>query len=207
MGKQLTKLDTVDSSRFGDPLASKIDWSPLRWWGGTWDTAEFCGYTFVELGKDRLAFRGSFTKKSLLVTTSLLVLAIAIGGYTLGVVEGLLLGLLLVLILATTRGRTAFTSFVFDRETKSYWRGSETINLRPTALDTQKRNTGNIYAPQLVAEWHNGFDYPDFHTFQLNLILNDGTRQNVTNINNQKVLCEDADRLGAFLGVPVWDAT
>ena len=42
--------------------------------------------------------------------------------------------------------------------------------------------------------------------YELNLVLKDETRTHVLSHGDRESLCNDADKLGKFLGVPVWDA-
>jgi hypothetical protein len=44
-------------------------------------------------------------------------------------------------------------------------------------------------------------------SYEINLVLTDGSRLNLVDHSIQSVIREDAQTLGAFLDVPVWDAS
>jgi hypothetical protein len=46
-----------------------------------------------------------------------------------------------------------------------------------------------------------------YHSYELNLVLNDGSRINVVDHGNLERLRSDASTLSRFLDKPVWDAT
>jgi hypothetical protein len=45
-----------------------------------------------------------------------------------------------------------------------------------------------------------------YYSYELNLVLNDGSRINVVDHGNLKQLRSDTQTLSQFLGKPVWDA-
>ena len=46
-----------------------------------------------------------------------------------------------------------------------------------------------------------------YYSYELNLVLKDGTRLNVVDHGGKSLLNANAETLAQFLNVPVWDAT
>ncbi len=64
----------------------------------------------------------------------------------------------------------------------------------------------SIHALQLLSEFVSG-SKNSYHSYELNLVLNDGSRINVVDHGNLERLRADASTLSQFLDKPVWDAT
>ena len=69
-----------------------------------------------------------------------------------------------------------------------------------------------VHALQIIAELcsnktERGRRTKTYHSYELNLVLEDGKRINVVDHGDQDSLREDAGTLSAFLGKPIWDAT
>lgn len=62
-----------------------------------------------------------------------------------------------------------------------------------------------IHALQLVAEHCKG-DNSTYFSYELNLVLDDGSRLNVIDHGKLASVREDANALAGFLGKPVWDS-
>ncbi|MDP6491172.1 MAG: hypothetical protein QGG69_05335 [Kiritimatiellia bacterium] len=58
---------------------------------------------------------------------------------------------------------------------------------------------------QLLSEYCRS-DKSSYYSYELNLVLQDGSRINVVDHGNKTKLREDAATLSEFLGRPVWDA-
>ena len=96
---------------------------------------------------------------------------------------------------------------VFDQMRMLFWQG------RPKDGGMIRKESFNkacelssIHALQLIAEYCRG-NKSSYYSYELNLILNDGSRMNVVDHGSLRALKADAARLGNFLNVPVWDAT
>ena len=63
-----------------------------------------------------------------------------------------------------------------------------------------------IHALQLVSEHVRG-NKSSYWSYELNLVLGDGSRINVVDHGNLDQLRADAQTLAGFLNKPVWDAT
>ena len=64
----------------------------------------------------------------------------------------------------------------------------------------------SIHALQLLSEFISG-SKNSYYSYELNLVLHDGSRINVVDHGNLERLRSDASTLSQFLGKPVWDAT
>lgn len=63
----------------------------------------------------------------------------------------------------------------------------------------------SIIAIQLIGE-HVKSDKGSYQSFELNLVLNDGTRENVIDHAGLKSIIIDAEILSEFLNIPIWHA-
>ena len=63
-----------------------------------------------------------------------------------------------------------------------------------------------IYAIQLLKEYCRG-DKSSYYSYELNLVLEDASRINVVDHGKLNLIRSDAEKLAAFLDIPLWDAT
>ena len=63
----------------------------------------------------------------------------------------------------------------------------------------------SIHALQLISEYCRG-NKSSYYSYELNLVMEDGSRMNVVDHGNQAKLREDAQTLSTFLDKPAWDA-
>ena len=200
----------VDPAVFGDPLASQVEWTPLRP-GGT----NFCTHRLVSTDPQRWEFRatvGALVFYWLFIGTGaavllgvcpFLILSRGIGPESVATAIGgavfLCIGLLML--------KLGTTPVVFDKRHGWFWRGRR----RPYEVfdPRELKNCArieDIHALQLVSEYCRG-SKSSYYSYELNLILRDGSRLNVVDHGNLRRLREDAGRLAAHLGKPLWDAT
>jgi len=199
----------LDLSRFQDPLAEKTQWTPARS-GGT----NFRTHALRELSPVRVAFRMS--GGGLLFNLIFLLAGLGIiMGSALSHSPGrpflmLLFPVLFGMIFAGVGGGMLFFSarpIVFDKSLGWFWKGYRQPSLMggspPPRIGTP---LSRIHALQILSESVRG-DKGSFTSYELNLVLRDGTRLNVLDHGNYNRLVEDARRLASFLGVRIWDAT
>jgi hypothetical protein len=102
--------------------------------------------------------------------------------------------------------RNGIAPVVIDKEEKAVWKGRksprEVFNVSELEDFTEIKN---IYALQLVSEHCSG-SKSSYTSYELNLILVNGKRFNLTDHGNRKKLIADAQILAEFLGVPLWNA-
>ncbi len=191
-----------------DPVATRTSWGPAEKGG-----ANFGIHRLVRVDADHLEFRlrplarlfplafvlAGLGAGALFVTVGLQrdpVMALA-GGSIGSVFTGVGLWLL----------RRMSTPRVFDRRRNRYWRS----RLDPRALDPRDRHLScdldEVHAVQLLAEWCSGNQGGSYRSYEINLVLADGHRLNVTDHGDAAGSRRDAAALAEFLGVPLWDAT
>ena len=96
---------------------------------------------------------------------------------------------------------------VFDTRKGSYWKGrTSPYDVRHTSELKHHAPLDRIHALQLVSEYVRG-NKSSYYSFELNLVLDDGSRMNVVDHGNFARLHEDARTLSEFLGKPLWDGT
>ena len=96
---------------------------------------------------------------------------------------------------------------VFDQRHAAFWRGRRL----PTPMELVARGNSSaplssIHALQLLSEFISG-SKSSYHSYELNLVLHDGSRINVVDHGNLERLRSDANTLSQFLDKPAWDAT
>ena len=101
---------------------------------------------------------------------------------------------------------------VFDRSSGYFWKGSKNPaeQTDPESVASAAR-LEQIAGLQILSEYVESRDSDghtsQFHSYELNLVLDDAVRLNVVDHGNLIALRQDAAMLGEFLKVPVWDAT
>jgi hypothetical protein len=92
---------------------------------------------------------------------------------------------------------------VFDKQSGYYYKG---YNFRPNEKHLKHQfRLHEIIAIQIIGETIRGKN-GSYGSFELNLVLNDGTRRNVVDHGNLKSIIDDAHCLSEFLNVPIWHA-
>ena len=203
--------DTFDPSRFGDPVAMQTEWSPAKGGG-----ANFRTHKLVEIDPNRLEFRASigarifylvflFAGMTVLVAFSLSGSLSWENSFSADVIVPMLIGL----VFAVVGGCMFYfgtAPIVFDKYKGSFWKG------RKVPDETYNGNNlkyfaslADIHALQLLSEYCRG-NKSSYYSYELNLVLKNGSRMNVIDHGNPAKLREDAQTLSVFLGKPVWDA-
>ena len=96
---------------------------------------------------------------------------------------------------------------VFDQRLAAFWRGRRELTpMELVARGNSSAPLSSIHALQLLSEYISG-SKNSYTSYELNLVLNDGSRINVVDHGNLERLRSDANRLSQFLDKPVWDAT
>lgn len=198
-----------DASVYGDPLAAQVEWGPLAGGGSNFRT-----HKGVLVGPDRFEFRA----------TAGLVLFAAVFAIIGGAMP---LFFLVPMVTADTDSSPAkylillFPGIflaaswfiwrylgrpaVFDKREGWFWRGNSSPSEDPSVGTGKHACTlSDIRALQIVPERissKNG----SYTSWELNLILADASRRNVTDHGSETALFEDARTLAAFLSVPIWN--
>jgi hypothetical protein len=202
MLSQMAK-STDHPSVFNDPVAEKAEWSPLQRGGASFQT-----HKLVTVRQDRMEFRTSLG----MVLFSLVFVLIGAGmsvAIFLSQEQPLPLALFGLVFLGAGGVMLYFSTspVVFDKRKGFFWKGRKAPyesgdwrNLKGCA------RLGEIYALQLIAERVSGKDR-SYYSYEINLVLKDGSRINVVDHGKKSKIQEDAKALAEFLGKPLWDAT
>ena len=97
---------------------------------------------------------------------------------------------------------------IFDLRLGWFWAGSNSLS-REQQFSSLKKSTrhSEIAAIQVIAERISGNKGSNYTSWEINLVSGDGQRLNVMDHGKKASIIEDAQRLGEFLGVPVWENT
>ncbi len=202
----------VDPSVFGDPLALRIDWSPAASGG-----ASFRTHRLVQTSANRIEFAPSigarlFYLLFLVTGSGLLVfqanrIHIGQGGIAdQDTLVPLLVGAVFVVVGAYMYW-FGTAPRVFDRTRAFFWRGRKGPQMMGAGGGSDSSvPLSSIHALQLLSEYVTG-NKSSYYSYELNLVLEDGSRINVVDHGNLNRLRSDAQTLSRFLDKPVWDAT
>ena len=180
--------------KFGDPLARKISWDPAKGGGSNFRT-----HHLVEVGPQRVEVRATIG----FALFCLVFVGMGVVAISLSVKQGALASALIGGVFPIAGSLLYFFSgkpTVFDRSSNTWWRGWQ-----GPPEGAPPRRLSDIHALQIVGEWV-ASDDSSYRSYELNLVLEDGERVNVTDHGNLRRLREDAQMLSRFLGMPIWDA-
>lgn len=199
----------VDPSQFGDPLAERTAWTPVEKSGSNYRT-----HRLARIDANRIEFRVAFEAMVLygifLVAGIVLIIvftaAILINDDSFWTLAWpLMLGGPLVTIGASAMyfGSEPIT---FDKIAGYYWRGRTSPErvLDKSSLKDYTSLAG-IHALQILSE-RVSRSKGTYTSYELNLVLEDGTRVNVIDHYNLEKLRMEAAAIAEFLGKPLWDA-
>ncbi len=200
---------SVNLEKFDDPLAQRTEWTPAKSGGSNFRT-----HKLVEISTNRLEFRpsvGALLFSSLFAAVGAGVLGAGIYNfYSLGFIleeQHLFMSIFGIVFLSV--GLFLFYQFakpaVFDTMYGYYWKGRKKAdfgigNSKPEIFTSLNQ----IHAIQIIAEYVRG-NKSSYYSYELNLVLKDGSRKNVIDHGSISKLREDADKLARFLGKPIWD--
>jgi hypothetical protein len=202
---------SVSPSAFNDPLALETEWTPLKSGGANFKTA---GLHRVSVS--RWEFRSSLGLKlfsAVFVVLGLAVCIVAVNKHWPASGSGwdrelfLIGGVGLLFTLAGSwMAYAGSVPAVFDKNhgyfVKSRKKPEHLVN--PTTLKSYSE-LKRVHALQLLAEHCKG-DKSSYFSYELNLVLDDGSRINVIDHGNLQAVRQDAAALAEFLGKPVWDS-
>ena len=204
-----------DPKVIGDPVAERTGWGPAKSGGASIRT-----HKFGIADSRRIEFMATWGLKLFCGVFSLLGLGV-ITAFVVGLATGsasdqgvggpvalfpVAMGLLFAGIGV---GLYYFMAgpIVFDKRSGWFWKGRKSP---AGVIRTEEINKAcrleEIHALQVLQELVSS-SKNSYYSYELNLVLNDGSRINVVDHGSQKALREDAERLSRFLGVPVWDAS
>lgn len=203
---------SFDPTRFDDPLATSIRWTPIKSGGSNFRTHKF--YTD---GANQVGFKATLGAKLFSGIFTLVGLGVAIGLTGSQLQEGLpifSMDVLFPVIFGSIFfgvGLYMFRSYakpiIFDKLTGYHWKGWK----KSERYEDNQKIPGavrldDIHALQIVSEYIRG-DKKSYYSYELNLVTRDGQRHNVIDHGDRSDLIIDANKLSDFLGKPVWDAS
>ncbi|MDF7798906.1 hypothetical protein P4C99_05500 [Pontiellaceae bacterium B1224] len=206
-----------DSAQLNDPVAEITDWSPLVSGGSKTVTR-----ILKQINPDRIAFRPS---SSIIASVVIgFIMFIGMAGIPIaqmlrkGVFEFSLLPFIGLFFAGV--GCYAFYRFcspvTFDRREDAFWKGWKSPD-KVIRKDELKSYTAfdQIHALQIIRELceqksssSSGTSRTEqYYSYELNFVLQDGARINITEHGNQSRIRDDAKHLSEFLKKQLWDAT
>jgi hypothetical protein len=212
--KLLTEAGSVpafDASLFNDPLALTVDWGPVQR-GGT----NFRTHKLDLIDFQRIEFRPTLAARAFYFLFILVGLGISTGFTILHIKNGgMMFDTNLLLTVAMGMAFTGIGSYlyyagarpvVFDKRSGYFWRCWKAPDkaFHMNAMDDYTP-LDKIHAIQLIKEFVRG-DKRSYFSYELILVLKDGSRLLVVDHGSKEKLREDAATLSDFLKKPVWDA-
>ena len=205
------KRKEFDPRVFDDPVANLTAWTPAKS-GGT----NFRTHKLVAVDSGRLEFRassGAFFSYliPLVIGLGMLIYVFVVSFRAFSMefnsdnIFLIVLGLILSVIGAGML-RSGTNPIVFDKISRLFWKG----RVAPDQVFDRGRikqyaEFDRIHAIQLLSEYCRG-NKTSYHSYELNLVLENGERINVVDHGNKNKLVEDAQTLATFLEKPLWNA-
>jgi hypothetical protein len=205
----------LDPSVFADPLATEVDWSPLRSGG-----ANFATHRLVEVDSFRLDFRPATGEMALRALGTMLLMLVPMGvamtvftdgrafeGFEVWIGAGVALLSLAMIGGSALLVRVTVAPVSFDKRHGTFSKEAPVLGFgRDAAGDLPLEE---IHALQLVSEAIRGGGSRrrsrPYRSYELNLVTRSGGRVNVVDHSKVARLRREAARLSAFLETPVWD--
>jgi hypothetical protein len=202
-------LQPLDRTKFNDPLALTIEWTPASGGG-----ANFRTHKLVEVEFSRVEFKAAIGARLFYALFFFVGLGMGIAftvenkifeDFSLEAIAPVLFSLIFVIV-----GGLLYyfgtSPIVFDKQRGYFWKGRKSPqDVYDKASIKKIASLGDIHAIQLVSEYIRG-SKSSYYSYELNLVLKDGKRITVIDHGNLNRLREDAKKLSEFLGKPVWDA-
>ena len=201
-----SNLPQFDPSVLQDPLALKTAWTPLAGGGSNFKTAELHA-----VNEQRMEFRASLGMK--LMAAVFLIMGLVLAAVFISKQPQTLKDYIPVamgVIFATIGAGmlySAITPTVFDLSHGYFCRSRKKPELM---IDPSKLKTyaplNRVHALQIIKEYIKT-KKSAYYSYELNLVLDDGSRVHVIDHGNHLALLTDAQTLSQFLKKPMWNAS
>ena len=199
----------VNVEKFNDSVAQKTSWGPLKKGGASFGT-----HNLAEVSSRRLEFKPTVFAVIFYLIFALVGLGMLsfvvyqeyLSGFTL---ESdfifLSVGGIIFFTAGTVLGYHGTKPIVFDKEYGFYWKGKKKPN-RDIEYSHPELFTAlnDIHALQILSEYIKG-NKSSYYSYELNLVLRDGSRVNVVDHGNLDKIREDARKVSQFISRPIWD--
>lgn len=204
-------VEPFDPSRFNDSIAMQTEWTAAKSGG-----SNFHSHKLIRDNYNRIKFRSTLTAK--MFSSVFIILGAVVPGMIMlnpdpsGDPLSLFDHIMLTGIGLIFMGVGGFLIYiyakpiVFDKLNGYYWKGWSEPSLtagRQSAKNCTRLR--NIHAIQLLSEYIQS-DKNSYYSYEINLVLKDGSRLNVIDHGNVDEVQRDAKILSDFLDKPVWDA-
>jgi hypothetical protein len=206
-----------DPSAFNDDLANRVSWSPVKRGGANFRTHKL-------VIEEPFVAKFKTTVGHLLFGLIFMIIGIGVTGWMAYAIYGdvkfdgfgslvrLAMPLMFGGIFALGGIFTIFSALSpirFDKQTGDFRKGrraAKSIGPHEMEASSGYAKLNSIHALQLIKEYCRKKD-SSYYSYELNLVLESGQRINVVDHGSLNRIREDAQTLGQFLGIPVWDAT
>ena len=208
----MKKSPDFDPSVFQSSLAQQTSWEPLKPGGTNVDTHEL-----KEIHSGQFQF--VLKKKAKLFPFFFVVPGLLFGGvFPLGLLieNGWNPGVLITFLLGAMLGGVGFgilykwsTPIVLDFDRGVFYRGRAGLrNLKGNQDHCLLKEVGGlqILAEHITSSSGNSTHH-SFRSYELNFVLNDGSRHNLVDHGKLETIQENAHELSCLLKIPVWDKT
>lgn len=200
-----------DPATLDDPVALQTEWGPAKS-GGT----NFRTHQLARADHNRLEFHATWGVKLFATVFFLMGSAALVGGVTGSFEEGafafdsdmlIVGGIGLVFAMVGAGMYFFFTApIVFDKRVGAFWKGRTAPDQTFNRLTLKHyAELKDIHALQLLAERVSGKN-SSYLSYELNVVLHDGSRINVIDHGDLAAILRDAGKLSEFLECPIWDA-
>ena len=202
-----SKVKYPSLESFDDPLALKIEWTPLVKGG-----ANFVTHKLKLLSPSVVEFKASFGYKAfslLFLIVGLLLFFWAIFNYTKSDLGDLWIFFLLIIGVGFSLSgmylfRTATLKIIFDKDQGFFWKsrfGPREVPNKDSIKVLQRLS--DIHALQIISEEVSSTEH-NYESYELNLVLRSGERINLVDHGGYDQIVVDSILLGEFLSIPVW---
>jgi hypothetical protein len=201
--------ELYNPSTLNDEIASRTEWTSL-----STSSTNFKTHNLIEKGPNRMEFKTALGAKIFVLLFMGVGLAVPVifqlipdaelgsgGIWPLYIFGGIFF------LVGAVMHYIQSSPIVFDKLEGFYWGGRKKPELHHT--NEQIKNAArirNIYAIQILSRRVSS-SKSSYTCYEINLVLRDESRLNVIAHAGGKAIKENAETLGRFLGVPVWDAT
>jgi hypothetical protein len=210
--EKLKDVSEFDPSVFNDPVAGQTSWKPAKN-GGT----NFQTHKLVEKDHHRMEFVPTLGATLFCGIFALVGAAVIFLEFFVGIADpqddpfwGSVFAYMFGLIfLGVGVGIYYFKALprVFDKWAGLYWKGhKKPANIYDRSSGGEFARFTEIHAIQILSERVRS-DKSSYTSYELNLVLGNGERLNVIDHGKKSAILADAQKLSAFLGKPVWDAS
>jgi|AntRauTorcE11897_2_1112592.scaffolds.fasta_scaffold00314_9 hypothetical protein len=210
LAKLKVEPEPIDLSEFGDSLAESVSWKPAKGGGTNLKT-----HSLKQEDYNRYSFKTTYSamiffSSFVLMGVVLPIIIIKGNNFSNGIMSVDVLAIigfgLLFMGVGLFMGYRFMRPIVFDKSVGFFWKGWKKPEMYGRDNPKGAIRLSDIHAFQILSEYIKS-DKSSYHSYELNLILKDGTRHNVIDHGKLYALREDAQELSEFIGKPVWDIT